>query len=157
ELATAFAVDQEQLNDDQFGIVPVDPSKSLRATGLMPMLVHGNSRRDECQKVLSIVAALLHSGGVSDGRFPQPLSPSEIGILYPWIASKENPLLTEFIKGLERLAPVVWLQGENRSRVSEPGIKVQTIHGSKGLQYRAVILLWADRLPRTFPDTDPCE
>jgi superfamily I DNA/RNA helicase len=34
---------------------------------------------------------------------------------------------------------------------------VQTVHASKGLQYRAVILLWADRLPRSFPDTDPAE
>jgi superfamily I DNA/RNA helicase len=41
--------------------------------------------------------------------------------------------------------------------VSEPGIKIQTIHGSKGLQYRAVIVLWADRLPRSFPDIDPDE
>jgi superfamily I DNA/RNA helicase len=25
------------------------------------------------------------------------------------------------------------------------------------LQYRAVIVLWADRLPRSFPDLDPAE
>jgi ATP-dependent exoDNAse (exonuclease V) beta subunit len=51
----------------------------------------------------------------------------------------------------------VWLHGAERDRVTEAGIKIQTIHASKGLQYRAVILLWADRLPRSFPDLDPAE
>ncbi len=157
ELAAAFAQDQEELSDDQFGVVPVDPAKSLRATGFMPMLVQGNSRRHECQRALSIVAALLHANGCKDSRFPEPLTPSQIGILYPWMPRKEGLLMDEFIKGLRSLAPVVRLQGEDRDRVDEPGIKVQTIHGSKGLQYRAVILLWADRLPRSFPDTNPAE
>ena len=33
-----------------------------------------------------------------------------------------------------------------RARVTESGVKLQTIHSAKGLQYRAVILLWADLL-----------
>jgi superfamily I DNA/RNA helicase len=124
----------------------------------MPMLVQGNSRRDECQQALNIVAALLHANGCKDPRFPEPLAPSQIGILYPLLMRKtETPLMTQFINGLRRLASVVWLDGQDRSRVAEAGVKVQTIYGSKGLQYRAVILLWADRLPRSFPDTDPSE
>src|SRR5262249_55772601 len=98
-----------------------------------------------------------HKDGSSDPRFPEPLAPSQIGILYPWMPRNESPLMDEFLKGLRTLAPVVRLQGEDRNRVDEPAIKVQTIHGSKGLQYRAVILLWADRLPRSFTDTDPAE
>ncbi len=157
ELAAAFAQDQEELTDDQFGVVPVDPEKSLRATGVMPMLVQGSSRRHECQRAQSIVAALLHANGCKDSRFPDPLAPSQIGVLYPWMPKKESPLMDEFLKGLRTVTPVVRLHGEDRTRVDEPGVKVQTIHGSKGLQYRAVILLWADRLPRSFPDTDPAE
>lgn len=157
ELAAAFAQDQEDLTDDRFGVVPVDPAKSLRATGVIPLLVQGNSRRHECQRASSIVAALLHANGCKDPRFPDPLGPSQIGVLYPWMPNKESPLMAEFLKGLRTLAPVVRLHGEDRCRVDEAGIKVQTIHGSKGLQYRAVILLWADRLPRSFPDIDPAE
>jgi hypothetical protein len=137
--------------------VPVDPAKALRSTGTAPMLVRGNSRRRKCQRALSIVAALLHAGGCKDARFPKPLAPSQIGILYPWMPNRECPLLAEFMKGLQTLAPNVWLYGEDRYRVDEPGIKVQTIYDSKGLQYRAVILLWADRLPRSFSDTNPAE
>jgi hypothetical protein len=106
---------------------------------------------------LSIVAALLHANGCKDSRFPDPLAPSQIGVLYPWMPNQESPLMDEFLKGLRALAPAVRLHGEDRCRVDEPGVKVQTIHGSKGLQYRAVILLWADRLPRSFPDLDPAE
>jgi superfamily I DNA/RNA helicase len=157
ELAAAFAQDQEELTDDHFGVVPVDPAKSLRATGVVPMLVQGNSRRHECQRALSIIATLLHANKCKDSRFPDPLAPSQIGVLYPWMPNKESTLMDEFLKGLRTLAPAVRLHGKDRFRVDEPGVKVQTIHGSKGLQYRAVILLWADRLPRSFPDLDPTE
>jgi hypothetical protein len=159
QLAAAFAQDPEELTDDQLGVVPVDPGKAVRATGVVPMLVRGDSRRDECQRTLSIVAALLHADGRKDARFPDPLAPSQIGVLYPRMPKRESPLMDEFLKGLQILAPVVWLnrQAGDRDRVNEPGVKVQTIHGSKGLQYRAVILLWADLLPTNFPNTDPAE
>lgn len=41
-----------------------------------------------------------------------------------------------------------------KRRIDKPGIKVQTIHSAKGLQYRVVILMWADLLPSEFPDSD---
>lgn len=41
-----------------------------------------------------------------------------------------------------------------KRRIDEPGIKVQTIHSAKRLQYRVVILMWADLLPSEFPDSD---
>ena len=34
-----------------------------------------------------------------------------------------------------------------KDRVDEPGMKIQTIDTSKGLQYKAVIMMWADMLP----------
>lgn len=41
--------------------------------------------------------------------------------------------------------------------MGEPGIKVQTIHSAKGLQYPAVFLLWADLLPRFGENRDLAE
>ena len=50
-----------------------------------------------------------------------------------------------------------WLNDKDdpkaRTRVLEPGVKVQTIHAAKGLQYRAVILLWAGDLPYVPPQS----
>jgi superfamily I DNA/RNA helicase len=42
-----------------------------------------------------------------------------------------------------------------RERIIEPGVKIQTIHSSKGLQYKAVIVLWAGQMPSTRPNDDP--
>jgi ATP-dependent exoDNAse (exonuclease V) beta subunit len=46
-------------------------------------------------------------------------------------------------------APVVWVSDPSRINRSDfsPAIRVQTIHHAKGLQYRAVIFMWADQLP----------
>ena len=99
-----------------------------------------------------------------DGRwFGQPIEPLDprtdpqsIGILYPFKNKQDNGVFSELLKSLEDLCPVTWINQdrESRKRISEPGIKVQTIHSAKGLQYRAVILLWADHLPMPFGDTD---
>ena len=55
------------------------------------------------------------------------------------------------------MAPLRWLNSKEdpkaRTRVLESGVKVQTIHASKGLQYRAVILLWAGDLPYLPPES----
>jgi hypothetical protein len=151
ELAAAFALDREESAEDQLGIVPVDPEKSLRATGVTPMLIRCRTRQDEHRRVIAIVKTLLHPEGSSGNPPRNALNPSQIGILYRSATFEERPLIADFIRNLNALAPAVWLTDgnpANRYRVDEPGIKVQTIHSSKGLQYKAVILLWADQLPR---------
>jgi superfamily I DNA/RNA helicase len=161
ELAACFALDQTESDDeDQFGVIPVDPAKSLRSTGIRPFLVSSRDRAEECDKAVEIVKRLLQHNGSVDARFSHKLEPSQIGILYPSRPWREKALFDAFLQKLESLAPVVWInqdKGANRDKVAAPGIKVQTIHSSKGLQYRAVILLWADVLPRQFPDSDPSE
>jgi superfamily I DNA/RNA helicase len=58
---------------------------------------------------------------------------------------------------LGQLSTVVWLTDPDnfraKTKINEPGIKIQTIHSAKGLHYRAVILMCADNLPRQFSDT----
>jgi superfamily I DNA/RNA helicase len=65
-------------------------------------------------------------------------------------------VFSNLLKSLEELCPVIWFNKDQESRkcVTEPGIKIQTMHSAKGLQYRAVILLWADHLPIPFGDSD---
>ncbi len=55
---------------------------------------------------------------------------------------------------------MVWLKEKDhdaRHRIAEPGVKILTMHGSKGFQFKAVILLFADDCPAQFPDTDEAE
>ena len=52
----------------------------------------------------------------------------------------------------------MWLteKGKNaKGRIGEPGVKIPTMHGSKGLQCKAVILMFADDCPRA--DSDEAE
>ena len=63
-----------------------------------------------------------------------------------------------FLGKLNDIAPTVWLSDpenrEARSLIHDRGIKVQTIHSAKGLQYPAVILIWADELPDRHNGSD---
>jgi superfamily I DNA/RNA helicase len=121
------------------------------------VLIEASDRADECTQILRAVDELLkgkHGLKGLDG----PVQGSEIGILYPRRMPGERRIFNAFLAKLREHGPVVWLSDpqdrDARRRVGEPGIKVQTIHAAKGLQYRVVILMWADLLPSDFPDSD---
>ena len=46
--------------------------------------------------------------------------------------------------------PCRWLSRDwaSRDEAANDQLKIQTIHSAKGLQYRAVIIVWADKIPR---------
>lgn len=53
--------------------------------------------------------------------------------------------------------PYLWLNKDKstRTRIFEQNVKLQSIHSAKGLQYRAVIVLWTDLLPNdTWDETE---
>jgi superfamily I DNA/RNA helicase len=54
-------------------------------------------------------------------------------------------VFTQFVRKLESLAHVYWRKG----KMGEPrgAITLCTVHSCKGLQWRAVLILWADLLP----------
>lgn len=153
ELASIFA-SQENIDDggeNSMLSLFVDPKKCQRSNGIKPILLKSASREEESNKVIGIVKKLLN-GFWFDQKI-KPLNPENIGILYRLSSKKEKIILGDFIKELHKIAPVLWIsnQGnENRTKITEPAIKIQTIHSAKGLQYRAVILLWADQLPALF-------
>ncbi len=68
ELAACFVQDQaEDADEDHFGIVPVDPAKALRMTGLLPILIRAQDREGECRAVLGWVRKLLRHQGSPTG------------------------------------------------------------------------------------------
>jgi superfamily I DNA/RNA helicase len=157
-LAARFARDAgiEGEDEDGFGVVPVDPAKCLRRTGVRPMLAGCRDRRHECDRAVEVVAKLAGHNGAADPRFPagiDPADPRGIGILYPRLEARTVPVFEQFLVRLREVGAVVWLSNkerDDRRRVADPGMKVQTIESAKGLQYRAVIVLWADLLPAGF-------
>lgn len=94
------------------------------------------------------------------GQTIEPLNPkidpNAIGIFYPFRNKQDVGVFSGLLESLNELCPAIWINKDrdSRRRVSEPGIKVQTIHSAKGLQYKAVVLLWADNLPIPFGEND---
>ena len=121
------------------------------ASGGNIFLIRAKDRADEISKVVNLVSQLL-SGKLDDQQIgATKFDFADIGIIYPAHRNREVLITESLIPKLkvECNAPVVWVSdpsGANRSDFS-PAIRVQTIHHAKGLQYRAVIFMWADLLP----------
>ena len=156
KLASHFTSENIKNNEDSICVVPVDPGHAMRK-GPRPMLYKCKSHTDECRKILYIVKRLLEGKATLNDE-PVTLLPQEIGILYHGILKKEKDLFNEFIAELSKTCPVTWLNNQDtdsRTKIFERSLKVQTVHSSKGLQYRVIILMWADMFePHTPVDHD---
>src|SRR5262249_33374180 len=133
EAAAAFANENE--DDDGISASPCDPATSVRQGRSRPIFVERCTRREECAAIVAIVKGLIT--GQLSGQQTERLAPSDIAILY----RKTTEALPELVAQLKESIPVVWLNSPDRTgadprqRILEPGVKVQTIHSAKGLQY----------------------
>ncbi|HNL85715.1 MAG TPA: 3'-5' exonuclease [Methanoregulaceae archaeon] len=152
-LASHFALNESPNTDDSFGLIPVNPAQARRH-GPKPYLIRCLDHSDECKHIVQIVKNLL-KGQLPDGTMGSAFKPEEIGIIYRRSSAKEKEYLMGLREEISQISPVIWLS-ENystRSQVLEPGVKIQTVDSAKGLQYRAVIILWPD-LFRPFNHND---
>lgn len=148
ELAKGFSSDEE--NPDGINSVGVGAENCRRGPGTSkPTFVTAKDHATQVEAALKIAGRWLR--GERGQRQVTPIRPEEIGIFYRQLPKHESGLMNRLLSGLSNLAPTRWLSdGENSSAylgVNDAAIKVQTIHSSKGLQYKAVIVLWTDQLP----------
>jgi superfamily I DNA/RNA helicase len=153
ELATRFASGIADKDEDGLSAPVVDPDKCVRIAGTSVIRLWKESQRAEVDRVVRVVSDLLD--GCWFGESITPLKPEQIGILY----RVANPLIHTLRDELEKkhARPVIWLTSKNedaRHRIAEPGVKILTMHGSKGLQFKAVILLFMDECPGQFPEDE---
>ena len=151
EFAAPFAR-TENREDNGVSPVAIDPAQATRPTGVKPLVFRCADRAAECGQALLIIEELLQ-GRFESHQLATPLQPQDIGIILPSIPKENDQLLAEFRSQLSAMdIPWVWLSDPDdrnaRTRICKPGIKIQNIRHSKGLQYRAVIFLWADQLPK---------
>ena len=74
-------------------------------------------------------------------------------MLYPRLETPRHKAAIRQLRQLLSPHGTIWLSGENADGTyADPGIKISSIHSAKGLQFPAVILLWADLLPSKFLD-----
>jgi hypothetical protein len=136
---------QSSDDDDSMRFVRIDPRSAYRGSGASPLLFRSHSWEDEISDMVGMVSSLLE--GRWNGRSMPALKAHEIGILYPRACERQKELLETLPEQIHESCGVgaVWqgvATGDANSHV-----KIETIHASKGLQYRAVIILWAGILP----------
>ena len=151
QLATRFS------GPSTFGEIEGDPkapgddqSRSVASGGNI-LVIREKDRASEISKVVNLVSQLLAGKCESDSKTDTQFHFADIGIIYPTHKNQEA-LITESLLPRIRAecnVPAVWVSdpnGGNRSNF-DPAVRIQTIHHAKGLQYRAVIFMWADLLP----------
>jgi superfamily I DNA/RNA helicase len=156
-LAESFAFRTSGEEDlDAIQSVRVDLSRCQRCAGASPLLLECNDRRSELNQAFLVARDLL-KGRWAD-RSVGAFQPGEIAMLYPNAASQaDRALLEEYADWMNsKGVPCSWLSRDYSSRdeAANDRLKIQTIHSAKGLQYRAVIILWADKLPRSSSSPD---
>jgi hypothetical protein len=153
KLASHFTAKNDE---DSISIIPVDPNQAMRR-GSKPILFKCKDHSDECKKIITTVKQFLE-GKVTFKKKIVKLFPHEIGILYHGISERDEDVFQEFLQELSSVSPVTWLSSkdhDSRKKVFEKTIKVQTVHSAKGIQYRAVFVMWTDLFKPYHPeDTD---
>jgi hypothetical protein len=155
KLASHFTVKNPKNNEDSISIVPVNPNLAVRR-GSRPVLYSCEDRTQECEKIIAIVKRFIE-GKVTQGTKSIIVRPSEIGILYLKKPVRDNDIFQNFLKELQTITPVTWLSEDyySRLKVFDKSVKLQTVASSKGLQYRIVIIMWADLFePHTSSDIE---
>lgn len=159
ELAARFSknADSNKNDDDDSGtyIIPVDVSASKREGDFRPVFIECQNRKEEISVVISQIKDLLEKQRWQGCEIPK-IEANNIGILYRHSTARDKPFINELLTKLNHFTKAIWLNesSDSRKRVNEPGVKIQTIHSAKGLQYAAVFVLWADLFPAPFPDTN---
>lgn len=131
---------------DDMGVLalPVDPDKAIR-NGPEPEIIRLKDAREESCYAAARIEEWLR-GGIRIRGSREPVAPHDIGILYPRIRQDAMDLLCERLNGFTR---AVWLsrRAEAPRSLQDRGVRIMTVKGSRGLQFRIVVLLWTDLLP----------
>ena len=145
------AVNVTDDEDDAMQSFTVDPGCAVRE-GPLPKAFAANNREVEINATVRRVADWLNRGFLTESGDHERLSPDDIAILYPRCPDALKPDLEALLQRLAAVSAVRLIasgasaEGRRGSHQSGPAPTVATIHSVKGLQFRAVILMWADLL-----------
>jgi hypothetical protein len=148
-LEFAWQVAQPPPRDDEESEthVRVLPRKASRQ-GAMPVYAACATAAEEQARIVRLVEG-FRAGGIAD---------RDIAVLYPRNergGSGQPGRVEALLDALRRLGDVCWLAAENdtdglRRSLAGPGVRLSTIHASKGLEFRAVVLAALDLLPNPW-------
>ncbi len=135
-------------NEDNTVPIPIDLDACIRSNGIKPKYIQAATPESESNSIKDIIQGLLKGNYL--GKRIKPLKAKEIGILYSRCPQGKRSVMLDLVHSLSNLDNVLWLNDPQNRRIEEVdfnGIKIITIKSSKGLQFKAVIFMWADQLP----------
>jgi len=123
---------------------------SKARSGLKPLLVWNTSHTHQGEYATYLVQRLL--GSLKSAKYFPGMKPDDIGILYPCADEQDKVIINRMVSELGLFCPVQWVAEDNNShtRIHLPGVKVHNIHSVKGMQYRAVLVLFSEYYDRYF-------
>jgi hypothetical protein len=145
------AVNMSDDEDEALQSYRVDPTCAVRE-GPLPRTYAASNRETEIDAVVRRVKDWLNRGYLTDSGERERLSPGDIAILYPRCPDTYKPHLEWLLQRLAAetsvrlIASGASAEARSGTASSGPSLTVGTIHSAKGLQFRAVVLMWADLL-----------
>ena len=160
ELAEHFSAVNEGNPEEGLGAIRIDPAQTVRK-GSRLYTVQCTDRHAELRAVEHLVRELL-AGRWGELELSRPFAGAEIGILYPRASAEEKALLRTLearLKAIPGSGGAIWIRKDakgidTRHLIAEPGIKLLTVESSRGLQFRTVILIFADKFDQQGPGQD---
>lgn len=133
--------------DDALQSYKVDPLSAARE-GPLPKCFAADNRDAEIQAVVNSVQGWLDKGIRAENGEYDKLAPADIAILYPRCPQGFKQHLLSMLERLSELSGVRLVSSaassEARRGTGDAALTVGTIHSVKGLQFKAVIVVWAD-------------
>lgn len=127
--------------------LPVEPDTAIR-DGAEPWIVKLDDPASECHYAAALIETWLR-GGIDIGGRRHRIKPSDIAVLYP----RKRPdarvqALSERLSTFTQIA--LFGSQDSTGRLGDEAVRIMPIHSSRGLQFRIVLVLWADLLPSRF-------
>jgi hypothetical protein len=131
--------------------LPIDPDTAIRH-GPEPLIIPLTDASSECHYAAALIETWLRGGIEIDGR-RQRIKPGDIAILYP--CKRPDATIETLCDRLNSFTSAVVLSGDQANdKLRDESVQILTMHSARGLQFRIVMLLWADHLRPRFRNQD---
>jgi hypothetical protein len=131
--------------------LPINPDTAQR-NGTQPWLIKLDDTASECHYAAALIETWLR-GGIDIHGQRRRVKPSDIAILYP--RKRTDTALQGLCDRLNSFTRAALLAGPKPTgTLRDEAVRIMPMHSSRGLQFRIVLLLWADLLPSRFKESD---
>lgn len=133
--------------EDRVGQVSSVNADAAIRKGVAPELIAAADRSAECEAAFAKINEWLQMGLPTPASGRTTIDAADIAVLYPRLPRQLSATMGRFAADLEEITPINWPNDPRRIAIKQRAVSLRTVHSAKGLQWRAVILLWTDLLP----------